>query len=476
MCIAILKPANVAIGDDVLTRCFQRNSDGGGYMYTDSGRVVIRKGFFTIERFMEAYHKDVEEHGHRSPFGIHFRIATSGKVDKSNGHPHRIAHDCGLIHNGILPLKVDKDSTESDTAIFVRAVVRNLPPDWRDYEAVPWLIDYFCGYHNKMVFLWGDGRHLIINEKKGEWHEGVWYSHGGFREYAMTKYDSRLGLNGYDDEDYESWNRKQNHKHKPFTSNGVEYTWNKDKNKYTDKDGRTWGENNPAGKYTRSGGGGGSSSTTVERKSFTSDGVLYTWDDDKNLYLDKDGRSIADNLNTKDTNVVGFTPGAGHHQPHQKKRNRGGRDSAAAKLQQQQDESRYRPPTTDEVVDYLIGEIDAEQLFGRGVSAIALGRMRKQRDILEAAAARLDKLRGEMLLSGKVSRIVRGADEVVRTTADVVDAEIVTVDNGEPCEECGNPISEGTQAAKYGHCLECWRKAFDALGEEERAVIETMAN
>src|SRR5688572_22394359 len=128
MCIAILKPEGIVIPEYRLRNCFENNPDGAGFMYADraSDSVKIRKGFFTFNAFMQAYTHAVED-APDATFGIHFRISTSGRIDKHNGHPHRIDRRTAVIHNGILDIQVPKESPDSDTVIFCRGVLSALP-------------------------------------------------------------------------------------------------------------------------------------------------------------------------------------------------------------------------------------------------------------------------------------------------------------------------------------------------------------
>ena len=92
MCIAIYKPKGIAIKKTTLANCFSNNPDGAGHMYIYKERLHIEKGFFTFAEFWEQYKFDSEKY-RKSPFLVHFRIATSGMTDFTNCHPFRISEE-----------------------------------------------------------------------------------------------------------------------------------------------------------------------------------------------------------------------------------------------------------------------------------------------------------------------------------------------------------------------------------------------
>lgn len=185
MCIAIFKPADVHVTRARLRECFDRNDDGAGFMFCDgNGGVEIRKPFFKFREFYGAYRQAVAQYP-QSPFGIHFRIATSGEIDKLNAHPHRVWNDMAIIHNGIMPIFVPKGSAESDTVLFVKQVMQTIPTNFNKFTGVVWLLERYMGSSNKVVVLKGDGTHVILNEKSGHWDSGAWYSNHSYKPVVV---------------------------------------------------------------------------------------------------------------------------------------------------------------------------------------------------------------------------------------------------------------------------------------------------
>ena len=116
---------------------------------------------------------------------VHFRITTHGSTDTANTHPFRVGRNLAMIHNGIIS-NVDRsqDKTKSDTYWFNQKIL--VPIYKRDSrfifkEHFKELIKEYIGW-SKLVFLNNKGHYTIVNEDKGEWNEGVWYSNSSYKE------------------------------------------------------------------------------------------------------------------------------------------------------------------------------------------------------------------------------------------------------------------------------------------------------
>ena len=123
MCIIVYKPKDVSFpSKSVLENCFQNNSDGAGYMFTNENKVVIKKGFMKFNDFWNSLEKSRKTVGDDKAFVMHFRITTQGGVKKHLCHPYplssKIDHlkwlkcksDIGIAHNGIISLTSESGS------------------------------------------------------------------------------------------------------------------------------------------------------------------------------------------------------------------------------------------------------------------------------------------------------------------------------------------------------------------------------
>ena len=181
MCIIVYKPQGIPLDRHTLETCFANNPDGAGFMFPCEGRLLIKKGYFDFGDFLVAWDKCRKIHGDRLPVVFHFRIATAGEIDKTNCHPHRMAHDLGFVHNGILScVHVPKESNVSDTIIYRNRYLGNLVGQSLRNAKLFRMIGQHIGAGNKFVFMNGVGKVVICNEKQGIWKDGLWFSNYSF--------------------------------------------------------------------------------------------------------------------------------------------------------------------------------------------------------------------------------------------------------------------------------------------------------
>lgn len=170
MCLAIAKPRGETIPLDALQSGFLDNPDGAGYAYAFQGKLVIRKGFFTLDHFLENYLDEVWD---TDAAIVHFRLATSGKVNKRNCHPFWVTEKLAVAHNGVLPWR--STVKYSDTACFTHDILRKCGENLTS-NAFLRVLGEVIGAHNKLVFLDSTGALKICNEPSGTWENGIWYS------------------------------------------------------------------------------------------------------------------------------------------------------------------------------------------------------------------------------------------------------------------------------------------------------------
>lgn len=187
MCVAILAPKGKVIGNRQLAAGWYSNSDGGGMAYIDNdGKVRISKGFMEYNPFQKEYERIVKEYGNNGPMLVHMRIRSAGSKNKENTHPFPIKNGA-LIHNGTMfTPKFDQNTKDmkSDTRIFAETLFNILTKEDVD-DAMKDLSDA-VGW-NKIALLWDGGEYSIINERSGQWNDGIWYSNGSCK---VTEYNS----------------------------------------------------------------------------------------------------------------------------------------------------------------------------------------------------------------------------------------------------------------------------------------------
>lgn len=200
MCIAIYKPAGCEVSYDEMAISAKNNPDGCGLAFINGdGELEIQK-HMDFEAFYLIYQECYEENPD-SPFFLHFRIMTHGKINEFNCHPFQIDDDHVMMHNGTIhPVPKDKTDQKSDTQMFNELILQGLPEGWMDNEPIQWLIEEYIGF-SKVLVMNSEGDVQIYNEDKGHWKDGVWYSNESYKEkkkkyYAATDTGSEWWVDG----------------------------------------------------------------------------------------------------------------------------------------------------------------------------------------------------------------------------------------------------------------------------------------
>lgn len=186
MCIAINAPKGTSPTKGALETSFIYNSDGCGYCFAKDGKLIIKKGFFDFESFLKSYQKDNIQGVNKL---IHFRISTSGKINKLNCHPFLITDELAMIHNGVIPHFGNK--IENDTLQFVKLILRpiivaNGVKSLLNPSIQKMLIESIG--NSKLAFLDNEGNSYIINEKLGHRYNSIWYSNETYKEKNSFSY------------------------------------------------------------------------------------------------------------------------------------------------------------------------------------------------------------------------------------------------------------------------------------------------
>jgi hypothetical protein len=178
MCIAILNEPNKVIDFLTLQNCWDNNRDGAGMLYIEDNKLKTYKEMTSFKKFYDKYLK-AREADMSKKIVLHFRISTHGKVDKTNCHPFLVDNKLGFVHNGIIT-GLPYSNDYSDTYMFNRHILQNMPNDFLQHKGICTLIEEFISY-SKLIFLDEENNSTIIGEEKGFWDDGNWYSNSTYK-------------------------------------------------------------------------------------------------------------------------------------------------------------------------------------------------------------------------------------------------------------------------------------------------------
>lgn len=200
MCMLTYFPPGVQPNAARLTNGATWNDDGHGFAIVSKGQLIIHRSMdadYLIAQFvkMRALHP-------KGPALFHSRWGTGGKRAKENCHPFRFGNDSQTVvgHNGVLgdpSVQPGKKERRCDTRIAADEIM----PSYADLDNALVMDDLaqWIGPGNKFVILTANPKYkrqaYIVNEKRGVWDGGVWYSNSDYEDYAYlsaTADDSAL--------------------------------------------------------------------------------------------------------------------------------------------------------------------------------------------------------------------------------------------------------------------------------------------
>lgn len=187
MCIAILSPKGTQLSKESLNNCWLNNYNGAGFMYNDeNNKLHVVKEMDDFEKFYSKY-EEARERFPNSTMVLHFRISTHGIINRTNCHPFKVNNSLGFVHNGVIR-EVEDDDKYSDTNMFNRTILRKIPGldiKMLRSKGMKKLMGEFIDY-SKLVFMDNMNNYAIINEEKGHWNEGIWYSNDSYKKVKDT--------------------------------------------------------------------------------------------------------------------------------------------------------------------------------------------------------------------------------------------------------------------------------------------------
>lgn len=193
MCILIANnPSKAKLTKDMLSNCLESNPDGFGIMTSKNGVIYQDKVITYDLDTIFALYKSFLDFSDQTIF-LHFRIGTSGKIDYTNCHPHRITDNLYAMHNGILDISGNK--TKSDTAILCELLGKDkdIENTIFDKTSLSHALISTVSVGSKLTFLRSDNRVLWVNKKLGHEYKGSWFSNYTYEDWSL--YSGYKGMN-----------------------------------------------------------------------------------------------------------------------------------------------------------------------------------------------------------------------------------------------------------------------------------------
>lgn len=173
MCILIVAPKGTIVPDEHLKESSKANPDGAGLAWKQNNKIVTFKSLnqdLVIRKYKSLVAQDIQ-----SDILLHFRVKTTGNIKLQNIHPFYVRENVVMGHNGVIDIDEHKDQTDSQTF-----GMRFRKFNYRD-PLVQELFKKYISLNSKIAYLDLKG-YTIINEEKGIWVDGVWYSNNSFKK------------------------------------------------------------------------------------------------------------------------------------------------------------------------------------------------------------------------------------------------------------------------------------------------------
>jgi len=190
MCLIIAKPKGYAVPDEWMENAWEHNDDSLGMSYFDDSGICRTHKWVNPSRGRLRKAIKLLSGLTDRPVLIHFRYSTHGKTDEANCHPFPLNGRAVIAHNGIIPGFVCKRGVESDTAMYVRRVLRPLVTEF-GVDAILNNLDSLTKKDigaSKLCALDCSGQFHFANENDGAWKDGMWVSNT-YSIRSATDYD-----------------------------------------------------------------------------------------------------------------------------------------------------------------------------------------------------------------------------------------------------------------------------------------------
>lgn len=215
MCIIAIKPKGVDMPSDTyIENMWYHNHDGAGYMYATGKKVVIEKGFMSLDAFRKSLKELGEQRSLKdTSIVMHFRIGTAGGNTPANTHPFPITDSIpvmqklscstqlGIVHNGIINITVRRKDI-SDTMEYIAS---QLAPLYRFnhefYKSKDLMSMIGNATASKLAFMTPNGEVYTVGpfiEEDGVLYSNCSYSYSSYyrsnliRAYGLDAEDERL--------------------------------------------------------------------------------------------------------------------------------------------------------------------------------------------------------------------------------------------------------------------------------------------
>lgn len=217
MCVLALIKKDSYIKKEEFYAMFDTNPHGGGMAYKLGNKIHIEKGFFNCDNFWEAYNNVKQTLN--VDIAIHFRIATSGKINGQFCHPYTLTDDINdmyrlstdadaiVFHNGILNISVEDGC--NDTMTFIKNRLYPLYKDDNDFLTDKYNLSMVSNniIGSRLLVMQSNDNTFMLGNGWTEYRSGMFVSNRNWIYKIKTKAEKRNDFLGQKPNDDNYYNR-----------------------------------------------------------------------------------------------------------------------------------------------------------------------------------------------------------------------------------------------------------------------------
>lgn len=215
MCIIVYNKTGKALDKGQMQVAYDNNPHGYGLMWYDKDTKRIR----TIKRHDSDFESlwGTLQKLEGITYALHLRWRTRGAHGLEQCHPHKVVsmddgapEDVFLMHNGTFAAFAQHKS-KSDTKLFAQKLRSVMRGTKHEFEKSLGRMNVHVNTFDKLLFMHSSGKVTFVNDQKGSWIDGVWYSNTysfeeGYRKpVAQPTLSGASYYGGYSDDRIPYW-------------------------------------------------------------------------------------------------------------------------------------------------------------------------------------------------------------------------------------------------------------------------------
>jgi len=188
MCTIILIPKGVEPDYNLIKQRYLSNSDSWGFSHIKNDNLNVVRGvggdFGSLRENLSQAVRDRGENG--KDIVLHLRTATSGEKKDQGTQPIKV-NGTAFFLNGNLKDYFGK--RVPDTLLYATEYIAKLPKNFLENAQICEKIQQDAIINNAvMAFMDSKGQTHIMNQERGVWEEGMWFSNPRVGNYAGFGY------------------------------------------------------------------------------------------------------------------------------------------------------------------------------------------------------------------------------------------------------------------------------------------------